>query len=240
MRLARFTAQGLERFSGVLDAIRASGSGAIPADLLEDSPWVEPVGESSLVVPAPFSSRMEAASYFYGLLAQAGLQDPERDGGLWAWFTAAYFDAVCRKDRDGRLKPGERARWIPELDNFQRYYRHLLLGPYLIYRAHSDQPGRVAALLCGQVSSPGDIAEQLASRQELVSNRALMQVATDLYVNPATGKAKSGAGGKGGGSARRLADVVNQFDLTWDLYDMVPGGLLMLLPKEFSKFRTAA
>jgi hypothetical protein len=183
---------------------------------------------------------MEAAAVLTDVLASAGVSDPERDAGLWAWLAAVYFETLCRKDKTGHLKPGERARWIPELSNFQRYYRHLLLGPYLIYRAHSDQPTRVAALLCGHVSSPGDIAEQLASRMELVSNRTLMQVATQLYVSPTTGKAKPGAGGKGGGSARRLADIVNQLDLTWDLYDMDAEGLLVLLPKEFGKFKVAA
>lgn len=67
-----------------------------------------------------------------------------------------------------------------------------------------------------------------------------MRVATDLYVDPSTGKAKSGAGGKGPGSARRLADMVNQLDLTWDLYAMFPKGLLTLLPKEFDRFRPKA
>ena len=37
-------------------------------------------------------------------------------------------------------------------------------------------------------------------------------------------------------SARRLADVLLQFDVTWDLYAMKANNLLELLPKEFKKF----
>ena len=112
-------------------------------------------------------------------------------------------------------------------------------GPLFIYRAHKDDPQRARALLCGPVSAPGDVAEQLASRIEFVSNRGMVEVASRLYVDPATGTLKRGAGGKGAGSPRRLADVINQFDLTWDLYGMSADGMLSLLPKEFKRFNTA-
>ena len=74
-------------------------------------------------------------------------------------------------------KPGALARHIPEPGNFQRYYRHLLAGPYRIYRAHRDDPQRALALLCQPLDSPGDVVEQLASRQELVTNRGIMELA---------------------------------------------------------------
>jgi hypothetical protein len=44
----------------------------------------------------------------------------------------------------------------------------------------------------------------------------------------------------GAGCARRLADVLKQFDVTWDLYAMTTDGLLGLLPGEFDRFRTPA
>jgi hypothetical protein len=128
-------------------------------------------------------------------------------------------------------------RWIPEVNNFQRYYRHLLAGPYRIFRAHRDDPERALALLCGPLDKPGDIVEQLASRQEIVTNKAIMLGATRLYIDPATRKPRRGAGGRSGGSPRRLADVLKQFDVTWDLYAMTADNLLGLLPSEFDRFR---
>ncbi|MFQ5653524.1 MAG: hypothetical protein ACE5GW_02190 [Planctomycetota bacterium] len=47
------------------------------------------------------------------------------------------------------------------------------------------------------------------------------------------------AGGKGRGSARRLADLANQLDLTWDLHTMKAEELLEILPAEFDRFKDA-
>jgi hypothetical protein len=96
------------------------------------------------------------------------------------------------------------------------------------------------ALLGGPLDRPGEIVEQFASRQETVTNQATVQTTTDLYWDHANNKPKRRAGGKGAGSARRLADVLLQFDATWGLYAMKSSGLFELLPKEFNKFRPTA
>ena len=96
----------------------------------------------------------------------------------------------------------------------------------MLFRVRGTSPG-----------TPGDLVEQLASRQELVTNRAFLAAATTLYVDLQTRLPKRGGGGKSRGTARRLADVCNQFDVTWDLYAMEPGELLGKLPKEFQRFQ---
>lgn len=235
MKLSRFSPVGLVWFSAFLDSVRASGSGAIPEHILTDPEFSQVISEAVDVPDQQFANRLAAAEYLDRLFAEANIGEAERDTGLWAWLAARYFSILCRTSK-GVLRPGERARWILEATNFQRYYRHLLAGPYFIYRAHKDDPQRARALLCGPVSAPGDVAEQLASRIEFVSNRAMVEVASRLYVDATTGTLKRGAGGKGAGSPRRLADVINQFDLTWDLYGMSADGMLSLLPKEFKRF----
>jgi hypothetical protein len=87
------------------------------------------------------------------------------------------------------------------------------------------------------VNAPGDVVEQLASRQELITNRSVMSVVTTLYFDTTAKKPKKGSGGKADGSPRRLADIINQYDLTYDLYALTEDGLLGLLPKEFDRFR---
>jgi hypothetical protein len=88
-----------------------------------------------------------------------------------------------------------------------------------------------------KVSAPGDVVEQLASRQELITNKSVMAVVSNLYFDKENHAPKKGSGGKADGSPRRLADILNQFDLTFDLYSVPQAGLLALLPKEFDRFR---
>lgn len=210
-----------------------------PIQLLIDPTLTEPL-PSQVEVPArSFTNRLEAGRFLIELLAAANIDQPERDQGLWTWLTLFYFDEVCPADGHGRRNPMDEARLMPLLDNFQRFYRHLLLGPYLIVRAHRDQPERAIAMLCNPLWKPGEIVEQLASRKELVTNRAVAEVATQLYYDDTTASFKRGAGSSVKGAARRLASLLNQLDLTYYLYGMAADELLALLPKEFDRFRQA-
>jgi hypothetical protein len=158
--------------------------------------------------------------------------------GNWTFSERVYFKELCPPDSTGQRRPGEKARWIPAVSNPRKYYRHLLAGPYRIYDAHSDNPNRVRALLCTPAHEISELYEQLASRQEMVTNAGLMEACTILYVDPVSGKPKNGARGKGKASPRRLAKMVNQLGLTWDLYSVTAQGFLELLPAEFDRFRS--
>lgn len=236
MKIGRLTDVGMARFANWLDALRLDPTIQPPAELLTDLITSEQLGASAELTPNRFTSRFEAAECIHSCITLEQLPEVDGDSGLWAWLSLFFIDTVCPPNAHGARKPGALARHIPETSNFQRYYRHLLAGPYRIYRAHRDDPKRALALLCQPVDSPGDVVEQLASRQELVTNRGIMGLATKLYVAADTLKVKTGAGGKGGGSARRLSDVIEQFDLTWDLYAATPNELAAVMPSEFAKY----
>ena len=96
------------------------------------------------------------------------------------------------------------------------------------------------ALLCQKPGRPGDLVEQLASRQQLVTNAAIMQTATDCFVDPVKGTQRKSANSKGTGGARRFVAVLSQFDVTWDLSMLSASGLQAMLPREFSASRSAS
>jgi hypothetical protein len=206
---------------------------------LEDAVCSGPFGTPTEVQKKTFGSRYAAAEHLDSALNEAGVADADRDVGLWAWLTLFYFDELCPKDKAGHRFLRERPAYIPEPQNFQRYYRHLLLGPYLIFRAHSDNPKRAMALLCQPLHIIDDIIAQLAAYQEIISNKTIIEMATHLYLDTESGERKKGAGGKGPGSPRRLAAVLDQFDVTWDLYAMSLKEFWAVLPNEFEKFRPA-
>ena len=236
MRVRRLSARGIEQFIAFLDSLNTPTPQGVPAWLLANDEMSGSLEIDIDVSTLPFANRFELAKYLDSKLTDSGLKSVERDVALWAWLTLFYFDQVCPPDDAGRRKADEQARYIPAVDDYRKYYRHLLAGPYTVYRAHRDDPWRAFAVLAGPVDTLGEIAEQLTSRQEIVTNKAAMELATNLYVDSATQKVKRGAAGSGPGSARRFADILNQFDLTWDLYAMKMLAIRQMMPAEFKRF----
>lgn len=240
MRLRRFNHDGVVAFASYRSGLTLNPTLAPPVELLQDPALTEPMPGEVDVPTRRFTNRLEAGRFLNELLDTAKVQLPERDQGLWTWLTLFFFDEICPADGNGHRTPKDEARLIAQVDNFQRFYRHLLLGPYLIVRAHRDDPERALAFLCKPLWEPGEIVEQLASRKELVTNYAVAEVATLLYYNRSNGSFKRGAGSSVKGAPRRLAALLNQLDLTYYLYGMTRDELLALLPKEFDRFRTPA
>lgn len=238
MKLRLLNSAGIDGFAVWLDQLKLDGSAVAPVTMLTDSMFSE---EVDVVVEMPeivFQSRLEAASTIFAAFSSAGLIDIERDRGIWSWLSLFYIDSVCPSQK-GIRKPGAQARYIPEPHNFQRYYRHLLAGPYRIYRAYRNHPDIALSLLCQPVHKPGDVVEQIAARQERVTNSGVVRLATKLYVDLETKQLRRGAGGKGAGSVRRLIDLIDQLELTWDMAIAEPAELAAILPKEFEKFAVA-
>lgn len=235
-----FTADGIREFESQLAALREAPQSDIDAHLLQDP---------GLTVPYQYDLRLPKLTagttrFVWGSVALALLDEREPGSstsvGFWAWLTAYYLDAVCPKDGSGRRKVGHIARYIPGHD-FRTYYRHLLLSPWFVCRAHRNDPTIVRAVLAGPLDSPGDVAEQVISRQELVTCAPFMEALVRLYVDPETNMLKAGAAGsarsKRGGNVLRLISLTAQLKLTYDLPSMSCEQLLGLLPaKEYNRF----
>lgn len=232
MRLRVLTDQGIQEFASFLDRLRSGVTLPVPAELLDAEGSSRAISANIHIQDRDFKSRQDAAEYLDD--AFAPLEHKELDDrGLWAWLSLFWFDRLCPADSKGRRKPGRDYRHIPSTHRWY-YYRHLLLGPWQILRA-CRPAGR--ALLCGAFGSHGDFAEQLASRQELVVNRGLMELVDRLYFDAPMGRTKSGSTDrKKPGSLRRLVALVNQLDLTYDLYAMSADELQALLPREFDRW----
>lgn len=181
-----------------------------------------------------FPRRYDLAEYLYGLIPRLGLSDPTRDKGLWAWLALLWFDQLAPTVKGSR-KVGQQARWLP--DSGWNYYRHLVLGAYLIYATNHDRPQRALALLHNPPHTPGELVGQLAATQDVAQSKAAIGAATTLYYDIERGAMKRGAGGDGAGSPRRLRTVLDQLDRTFDLQSLAEDRLIALLPSEFDRFR---
>jgi hypothetical protein len=235
--LRRLTPAGVTRFEEYLAVLRGGGTAAPPTDALTSADHSEPLDTAIEVEDREFASRLEWAKYIEEKLEGKGLKNVERDVGLWAWRALFSVDVVCPADQSGDRKPGEVARYLLRALAGRRYYKHLLAGPYLIYRVHRDDPNRALAFLCGPVTELSEFVNQLASKQELVTNKAVLEAITKLYINPQTSRPKRGSTSNTPVGARRLAQVINQLDLTWDLCAIPADQFFKCLPSEFDRFQ---
>jgi hypothetical protein len=235
--LRRLTDVGLSAVSLALLDIE-DGKEPDISSLLESDVLTEMVPGIEIEVKS-FATREEAGKYFFDTLEplRATGANLMTDKGLWTWLALAWIEELAPKDSDGSRKLYDHRRWILSVDGHYAYYRHHLAGPYYIYDAHHDDPKRASALLCGSVSVPGEVWEQIASRQVFAGSPNLMAVVTKLYFDTSKNSLKRGAASQGAGGVRRLPMVINQFGLTWDVEGMPVDRILDLLPSEFNKFK---
>ena len=239
MHLRRFNPTGMAAFRSYLDSLATDPTREPPTSWLEEPAMTEKVPIDVEVAAAEFTSRLSVGQQLLGWVEASGIAQPERDAGLWTWLSLLLFDTVCPRDGNGVRKPHKFNRHIAEVDNWQKRHRHLLLSPFLVFRAHRDRPERALALLWQSVHKPGDVVTQITERQEYWSNRGVVEAATALYYDAKKGRDPVGAQNKTKGGARRFTDLLNQLDVNWYLYGMTASELVAFLPeKEFARFRT--
>ncbi|ESX18303.1 MULTISPECIES: hypothetical protein [unclassified Mesorhizobium] len=217
-------------------AFQAAMIGQIPdeaVDLQDQTIARRLSGTASFTVGAWKTSKSMAEE----IVAAMGARDvPEllANNGLWAWLAFVSRDELFPENKDGVRKLGEVHRWYPSnLNDWQKGQRHLIRMPVLLFSTLGDNADH---LLCGSPSVPGELREQLTSQQDMF-HQTFQGAARNLYYDEAQRGLRRGAGGKRGGSARRLAKVRQQLDVTWDLFAMSSAQLLSKLPPEFDRFR---
>lgn len=237
MRLRRFNDRGIRQFSVLLESLRQGKSVETPLDFLNTGELSESVLRADEFELQQFKSRYELAVFVNNVLLNAKIGDDITDVGLWSWLGAAFLDSTCPADPEAARKPGKDYRHIPS-SSWRDFYRHLIRGPVRILRLFRDNPDTAAIVLCQRPQSPGDFVEQLASRQERITNPAIIETANRLYFDSKTGKPKRGTSPtwRKPGTLRRFGDVLDQLDLTYDLYSMSADELAGLLPNEFAAY----
>lgn len=232
MEVRVLNSEGVRQFREYLNQIRTGAAVPVPQGLLTDPATSEPIAGKTEVGQVKFASKFESAKYFSDRFA--GVRDIDHNVGLWSWLALFYFDQLCPLDASGQRQVREDSRYIPGT-GWRRYYRHLLAAPFRVYRNHGDN---ARLLLLDPVDKIGDIWEQLASRQEIITNLGILCTATLLYLDTKRDRPKRGAVStkRKPGTLRRFVDLIQQLDLTYDLYSMQPTEILGLLPAEFDSW----
>jgi hypothetical protein len=229
------TEEGICSFREYLASLRAGSTGEPPRELLND-PWSSAKFDSDVEIEElKFATGLDAAKYLYGVLGAVAYARVDQNVGLWSWLSLKYIDQLCPVKKNGLRRPGQDYRFILEPE-FRYYYRHLLFGAYTVFKLHGE---RAPLLFDGPPSEMNKFRLELACRQGFITNRGIIEAASLLYYDIQRGKAKPGAAAttRKPGTLFRFIDVVQQLDLTYDLYSMTGEEVLELLPSEFDRWR---
>ena len=226
---------GVEAFRAYLGRLHEGAPEAPPAAMLESDEFTARLPLEIEVEQRQFRDRCALGEYLCAVLKPLSQDIVERNTGLWCWLSLFWFDQVCPARDDGTRRPGREYRHIPEF-SFRHEHRHLLLGPYHVYRRH----GAISmVLLSGAAHGESSIYHEISSRRDLIANRGVIEAALYLYTDPQRGTVKRGAQSKGAvpGTVQRFVRVLQQLDLTYDIYGLSGRQLVSLLPAEFDAFR---
>ena len=234
MLLRRFNAIGLERFRNFVETLKSDKMLPAPkeTDLLLNEELTVVVTPGTDVPDEYFKNRLAAAQYLDRVLTQAGLSAAFQDVELWAWLALRFFDQLRPLGPNISIKKlgVDAARFIPT-DNYQDRHRHLLRHPLQVLRAYGEDVNDALCLLVQPVYQPGDVVEQFASRRMYSWYKQVIPTLSALVVDFGAMRIKTNAST----DARRLDEVLSQFDCTWDLGFMDKGLLISMLPPEFEK-----
>jgi len=229
---------GVERFRAYLARLRDGSTSPPPTELLDDLGYSNELPVEIVMEPRRFNDRLTLGGYLSERFAQLRSEMTDRDPGLWAWASMLFFDQVCPIDEDGTRRPGQDYRHIPDF-GYRHRHRHLLFGPYHVYRRHGVHS---ILLLSGPLNSESGLYHEIASRQDLIANKGVLEALLMLYFDPRRRRPKPAAQGshRHPGTVRRLVHVLQQLDLTYDIYGLSGRQIIELLPDEFDEWKPAA
>ena len=245
MKLRSLNNFGIDAFGAYISSHLEGTPLDYPHALLEDPEHSTELPVSiDIKAAGNFAQRFDAAKYLFAQLAPLRTQRYhalERERGVWAWLSLLWLPQICTTNEHGHPKLGARALYIPEIHEARRYYRHLLLGPYMVYRTHSSRASIVEPVLCDPMHvSTSEHFKLAVESPQFINSQAVLGVIRHLYYDPEKRALVRGAGIKGPGGLRRLGAVLGQLEKTFDLHTIETNALLRLLPAEFDRFASRA
>jgi hypothetical protein len=236
--IRRFNDEGVEQFRKYLAELREGSTSPPPFHLLDGPETSKPIENEVKTENRTFRNRLELAQYLDDVLADIENVSIETDVHLWSWLSLFYFDQVCPPVQNGIRKPGRDYRHILE-PGYPNGHRHLLCGPYMVYSVYELGENLSKLLLCTSIPIENKFHHELAGRQSLITNRGILEAVHLLYYENAGDRPKRGAQIKKSapGTFYRFVDIIQQFDLNYDLYSMTGEKILELLPPEFDKWK---
>lgn len=227
------TENGLAQFRGWLEA---GAAGEVPFSLLHDPLASDPVPGSSQVEQLPFANRYELAVHIAKALERCDLQRLSSEPGVWSWLALFHLDVLCPKDLAGSRRLLALHRYVFNPD-FRTNSGHFIRDSVLAVIRHGTHARVLLISPLGGIKDTRVLSE-LAYRQDLISNRSVVELASHFYWNPKRMGLRPGTASKRRpGSVQRFALVLQQLSLNYDLPEMSARQIADLLPAEFDDWK---
>jgi hypothetical protein len=228
--LFELTAEGMKLF----ERIMLHGADEQALDLTNKL-YAVPVPRTKEFAVEKFETAKQMAKAISDSFGELKPQEFAARAGVWCWLYFVLIDVLSPRKKDGSRKRLEYSRWFPAPPNdYKKAQRNLVRMPTILYAALGEDADH---LLCGPPHIGSDIREQLTSQQDMFS-AGFQRACKALYFDSSKGKLKSGHASKDkGGTVRRMPQVREQLDVTWDMTDLNADRILQLLPTEFDQFK---
>ena len=226
--LYEFTDLGMRRF----EAFFQGRIGESQVSQIDPS-VAKPLTGTRTFIASNYETSKEMAVAITTALGEKELPQVIANPNLWAWLTFVLRDTLFKKTGNG-YKFGAYEVWMPsDPGDYYKAQRHKVRMPVQLYYQFGDDADHA---LCGRPDTPGDVRENTTAQQDMFLPE-FQKLCKQLYYNPESRKIKRGAGGRGAGSPTRLAKVVRQLEVTWDIQSFSVEDWLDKLPPEFDRFR---
>ena len=226
---------GVRRFQRYLKNLREGDRAKPPKHLLTDERFSRALTLGDVRVEMrDFSSRREFVEYVDGCFRTAGCNEDVDEPGVWEWLSLYYIDATCPPDRQGKRRPGADGRHLMNDTDARRRNRHLLRGPYMLYRRHGPD-GRLDLLLEAPLHVHRIASTHIAERPRIFGSSGALMAANRMYFDQAAGKPRRGYSDDESG-LRAFCKHLNNLPDCFDLTDMSADTIMALLPDQFEKW----
>ena len=181
-----------------------------------------------------FSSRREFVEYMDECFRAAGCDVDGDEPGMWEWLSLYYIDATCPPDEHGQRRPGTDGRHLMNDTEARRRNRHLLRGPYMLYRRHG-RDGELDLLLEAPLHVHRIASTHIAERPRIFGSSGALMAASRMYFDHMTGKPRRGYSDDESG-LRAFCKHLNNLPDCFDLAEMSADTIMALLPEQFDKW----
>jgi hypothetical protein len=249
-KLGKLNEQGISKFSLYLDELKTNPTISPPYELLSTSgQFADKIalpsgGEISVDIEKKINTRKDIANLLVTLIDDEDLNLIVDDKGIGAWFGLAFFNSICPK-KDGLWEPGHNYRFIPNLEGRKQFFRHQVIGPLVIHYHITKnlelKEDRSMLYLVQESCIHPDTAEQVASREDIMLCKSLVEVIHRLYWDPKINNVKINAQSEDkDGAIRRFVGpggFYRKYSTTWDFFSMSADEVWAKLPVEFDEFK---